>query len=139
MNEEVCRHSRFNAVDRIGVFASSACAAHCALSAFLPSALGALGLGVLLGHEAEWGFVLVAVAFAATALLLGWLRHRSGFVAAVLAIGIGGLLLARMMEEAGSSGAGTATGLLAGVVLVTGHLSNLRASRLASRMGQTSL
>lgn len=85
-------------VDRIGAVASSLCAVHCALVALLPAALGALGLGALLGHEAEWVFTLIAVAFAGGALFLGWRRHRSSLVAGLLVLGIVGLLASRGIE-----------------------------------------
>ena len=70
-------------VDKFGAFASTLCAIHCAFCAILPALLasGALGAGflverkkwvdVLVGHEAEWVFTLVAVAFAGIALIFG--------------------------------------------------------------------
>ena len=85
-------------VDRFGAVASSLCAAHCALCALLPAAFGALGLGFLLGHEAEWLFTLVAVGFAAGALFLGWRQHHSLPIAGLLAIGILGLFASRGLE-----------------------------------------
>ncbi len=85
-------------VDRLGAVASGICAIHCAICALLPATFGALGLGVLLGHEAEWGFTLVAIAFAAGALILAWRRHRSRMVAALLLLGIVGLVASRCLE-----------------------------------------
>jgi len=85
-------------LDRAGAVASSLCAAHCAVCALLPAAFGALGMGVLLGHEAEWVFTLIAVVFAAGALVLGWRRHRSIRVAGLLGLGIVGLLASRGLE-----------------------------------------
>jgi hypothetical protein len=118
-------------VDRIGALASAACTVHCVVTAFLPQALAAVGLGVLLGHEAEWGFTLVAFVFAATALSLGFTKHRSSRVAVTLGFGIVLLLLARLLEELVAEPAGMALSVLAGATLVFGHLSNLRASRRA--------
>ncbi len=117
------------AIDQVGAVASSACAVHCVLCALLPGVLGAVGLGALLGHEAEWGLTLVAIVFASVALLLGWRAHRSWRIAASLSVGIAGLMLSRLLEEAGGPVLGTALGILAGVVLVIGHVWNLRASR----------
>jgi len=144
-------------VDRVGAVASSLCAAHCAICALLPAAFGALGMGALLGHEAEWVFTLIAIGFAAGALLMGWRRHRSMGVATLLVIGMLGLLASRGIEAGHEHGdhhhtqavahnheasradhhepesvrgaVGTATGVLAGLALLTGHLLNLRASR----------
>lgn len=141
------RHER---ADRIGALASTVCAVHCAVCALLPVAFGALGLGFLLGHEAEWGFTLIAVFFAAAALVAGWRRHRSRGVALLLMLGIVGLLVSRGVEGAtedhaenghdhaqavdhhdGEAGhlAGTVVGVVAGLVLLAGHLLSLRATR----------
>ena len=142
-------------VDRIGVFASSLCAAHCAMSALMPAAFGALGLGALLGHEAEWGFTVVAILFAAAAAAVGWSRHRSKLVIGLLALGVAGLLASRGLEmssehhghedeahetsthgsghepEAGHDAhlMGTGVGVTAGLFLMFGHVLNIRASR----------
>ena len=91
-------------LDRLGTFASSICAIHCGLSAFLPSLFAVLGMSFLVGHEAEWGFTLVAVAFALGAMFLGWQRHRSPQIAALFAVGIIGLLGSRFLEEMGEHG-----------------------------------
>ena len=85
-------------VDRLGTVASSICAAHCAICALLPVALSSTGLGFLLGHEVEWAFTLIAVAFAVGALALGWRQHRSVRVAALLSFGVVALLASRGIE-----------------------------------------
>ena len=84
--------------DRWGAAASSICALHCAVCALLPAALGALGLGALLTHEAEWAFTLIAVAFGVMALGMGWRVHRSVGVSSLLVFGIVGLLISRGVE-----------------------------------------
>ncbi|MGF1465102.1 MAG: MerC domain-containing protein [Sandaracinaceae bacterium] len=85
-------------LDHVGALASSLCAAHCVLCAVLPAAFGALGLGFFVGHQAEWGFTVVAVLFALGACALGWLRHRSIAVALLFALGIAGLVASRGLE-----------------------------------------
>ena len=52
----------------------------------------------LFGHEAEWIFTLIAVAFASGALVLGWRVHRSSKVAGFFLLGIIGLLASRGLE-----------------------------------------
>ncbi len=167
-------------VDRLGAMASGLCAVHCALCALLPAVFGVLGVGFLLGHEAEWVFTLVAVAFATGALVLGWRRHRSFWVVGLLAMGIVGLLVSRGLEmgsghhhephhdshraetevsvlhksdavhqpeehhthradkhtdshtaheEETTHVAGAAVGVLAGLLLLFGHVFNIRATR----------
>lgn len=118
-----------NRIDRAGIVASSLCALHCALSALLPGLFSALGLAALLGHEAEWAFTIVAMVCALGALALGWRRHRSPAIAAVLVLGAGGLLAGRLVEEAGGPGGWIAIG--AGLVLVAGHIASIRALRAA--------
>ena len=88
-------------LDRFGAVASSLCAVHCALCAFLPAAFAALGLGALLSQEAEWGFTIIAILFAGGALVAGWRVHRSSLVVALLSIGIVGLLASRVIEMGG--------------------------------------
>ena len=56
--------------DRLGATVSSLCAIHCAVCALLPAAFGVLGLGFLLGHEAEWALTLTAIAFGSGALVM---------------------------------------------------------------------
>ena len=134
MSVGVPKPRRSARVDRFGALASSLCAAHCALCAMLPAAFGALGLGFLLRHEAEWGFTLIAVTFAVGALALGWLRHRSFIVAAFLVLGIVGLLASRSLEmdsahQGASHVAGPAVGVVAGLLLLAGHVLNLRKGR----------
>ena len=85
-------------IDRFGAVASSLCAMHCAVCAFLPAALGALGLGFLIGHEAEWILSLIAISFAAIAALVGYRQHRSKATVSLLALGILGLLVSRGIE-----------------------------------------
>ena len=170
-------------VDRFGAVASTLCAAHCAVAALLPVAFSALGLSFLVGHEAEWIFTLLAVGFALAALVVSWRQHRSLKVAALLSLGIIGLLASRGLEmnsghhghheeshhaaeahqkeaahkpdehheahekdshdehheahgkeshgenEGFGHAAGTLVGVLGGLLLLGGHVSNLRLGR----------
>lgn len=112
-------------IDGFGIVASSLCALHCALSALLPGIFSALGLAALLGHEAEWGFTIIAIGFALAALLSGWRRHRSARIAVALGLGATGLLAGCLLEEAGGPGGPVAIG--AGLLLVAGHIMSIRA------------
>jgi hypothetical protein len=157
-------------VDRFGALASSLCALHCVVSAFVPAVLGVMGAGFLLGEGAEWAFTGLAIGMAATGLVIGWRRHRSRLVAALFVGGILGLLASRGVEgllhhdgegteaieagvrqadehgDAAADGheeggadeqagleathfAGTGIGVLAGVLLVAGHITNVRRAR----------
>lgn len=90
--------------DRFGAVASSLCAIHCAICALLPVAFAALGLGVLLSHEAEWLLTIVAVLFGGAALNLAWRTHRSKRVTGLLVLGIVGLLASRGLEMGAEHG-----------------------------------
>lgn len=118
--------------DRAGIIASTVCAVHCVLVAALPTVLSGLGLGALIGHEAEWAFTLVAIGIAAFVFALTWRREGSRAVKALLVAGIAGLLGARFAEEldAGHE-VGMAIGIGAGALLVTGHILSIRANRHA--------
>ena len=99
MKEKEGRTQNQEKVDRCGAVASTACAIHCALCAFLPAVFVALGLDFLLAHEVEWILTGVAVSFGLVAFYFAWTRHRKRGVLALLAIGILGLVAARGMEE----------------------------------------
>ncbi len=157
--------------DRFGSVASSACAVHCAVCAFLPVAFSAVGLGFLLGEQTEWLFAIVAIVFGLGALILGWPQHKSKQVASLLILGIVGIMVSRGLEmgsdhhahggdahheelhpaglpeggdvheaeehhvegEAGHEDAthlaGALTGVFAGLILLFGHICNIRAAR----------
>ena len=91
-------------VDRFGAFASTACALHCAACALVPASLTALGLDFLIGHEVEWALAGLAILFALVALFMGVKSHGNSLIIAILALGIAGLLTARIMEGQGHHG-----------------------------------
>lgn len=121
-------------LDRLGIFASSACAVHCAITIFLPTLPALLGFGGMMGPETEWAFTIVAIVFAAAALGVGYFRHhRSMLVLVSLVVGVSGLLVARTLEGTGgccaahgSNYTATAIGIGAGLTLMVGHFFNLR-------------
>lgn len=102
---------------------------HCAIVWLLPGALTALGLGVLLGHEAEWIMTALAVGFAATALVVSWRHRRSARIVTLLGVGIAGIFFSRFLEEQGFELWGTVVGVASGAVLVAGHIIGLRMGR----------
>ena len=83
-SEESIRAIPSELTDRVGSLASSICAIHCAICGLLPVAFTTLGLGFLLGHEAEWILSITAIVLGLGALGLGWRQHRSRWVAALL-------------------------------------------------------
>ena len=98
MNETSPETHENEHIDRFGAVASTLCALHCAVCALLPAAFGALGLGMLLSQEVEWGFTIVAVSFALVALILVVRQKRSYLITGLLGLGIIGLLTSRGLE-----------------------------------------
>ena len=90
-----------DAADRFGAVASSLCALHCAICAMAPALFGAIGLGVLLSPAVENGLALVAILFAAFAMLIAWRQKRSTLILSLLALGVLGLILSRGLEMGG--------------------------------------
>lgn len=97
----------------------------------------ALGVSWFTGHAAERGFTLVAIGFACTVLIVGWRVHHSSRAAALLGAGALALFLARIIEASGLRGIGASVGILAGAVLVAGHVTSMRASRTLGRKACT--
>lgn len=139
-------------LDRVGSVAGTLCAVHCALTALLPAALAALGVGFLASHEVELGLTLVAVVVGTAALWQSWRARRSRGVAALFVAGLLGLLAARWLEAGAHAHDGHAhareethqttgekrdahptmpavLGIVAGLALAGAHVGNLRASR----------
>ena len=115
--------------DRLGVVASTLCAAHCAGTAVL---IGVSGVGGLFSDERiEIGFCVCAISLAVVALVRGWRRHRSWVPASVGSCGIVLLLTARCAGFE-SSNVEALLSVAGGTLLVTGHVSNIRRLR---RMG----
>ena len=114
-------------VDRMGAFASTLCAIHCAVCAFLPAALGALGIGFLIGHEAEWIFTVLASILAIAAAIKGYYTYGSWKKPMMFVAGIVILLIARSTEALGINVPEVYITIIGGGILVLGHLSNLRA------------
>ena len=121
--------SRQTSLDRVGTFASSACVVHCAICAVAPGILAALGISWFAGHKTEWAFTIIAVVIALAAILSAWRSHRSHMALTFLSVGAIGLLLSRSVEEGGSHALGTAIGIVSGLALLSGHLSNIRMTR----------
>lgn len=119
---------RSSLTDLAGTAASTLCAVHCGAVALLPGVLAAAGLAWLLNEDLEWLFVATAAALGSCAAWLGYAAHRRHVVVWWLLLSSAGLLVSRLLEAAELPG-GVAVGLLSGVSLAIGHLSNLRATR----------
>lgn len=117
------------ALDRLGTIASSVCALHCALCAFAPALLALSGLGVLVSHEAEWGFTFIASILAIAAAVKGYCPCGSWKGPAMLLTGVLVLFVARFNEVLGTGIPEVFITVAGGSILVGGHIANLRACR----------
>ncbi len=120
-------------LDRLGTFASSACALHCALCAIAPAVLTVSGLGVLVSHEAEWVFTFFAALLAVAAAIKAYCPCGSWKTPAVLLVGVIVLFIARFNEALGSDIPEVFITVAGGTILVAGHLANLRACRQSQK------
>lgn len=114
-------------VDRIGTIASSVCALHCVLCALAPALLMFLNLDLLVSHEAEWVFTLIAAILAVVAARRGYCSCRSWKLPAILLTGVIVLFIARFAEKLELGIPETIITVAGGCILVGGHLNNLRA------------
>jgi len=116
-------------LNRMGAITSTVCALHCALCALAPALLSVLGLSVLISHEAEWIFTILASIIAIAAAIKGYCQCESWKKPMMFVTGILILLIARSTEALGINIPEVYITITGGSILVLGHLSNLRACR----------
>ena len=116
-------------LNRLGAITSTVCALHCALCALAPALLSVLGLSVLISHEAEWIFTILASIIAIAAAIKGYCQCESWKKPMMFVTGILILLIARSTETLGINIPEVYITITGGSILVLGHLSNLRACR----------
>ena len=116
-------------LNRLGAITSTVCALHCALCALAPALLSVLGLSVLISHEAEWIFTILASIIAIAAAIKGYCQCESWKKPMMFVTGILILLIARSTEALGINIPEVYITITGGSILVWGHLSNLRACR----------
>jgi hypothetical protein len=89
-----------NALDRIGVVASCACAVHCAVTPFVIGLLSVFGLGVFADERTEWAFIAVSVIVGLASLLPAYLgKHKRARPLVLFAIGVALIFIARVGFE----------------------------------------
>lgn len=123
-------------LDRLGVSASLACAAHCMALTVAFAVWPALWLrprivGIELRYLLwlEWALAISSLLLAASAAWHGWRRHRQRHPAVLLAVGAALLLVGVFSRLHLVPGWGTALVLCGGACLVAGHWLNLRHAR----------
>ena len=125
--ENVSTEENSTVLDRLGALTSTVCALHCALCALAPALLSILGLSVLISHEAEWIFAILASILAIAAAIKGYYTYESWKTPMMFVAGVLILLIARSTEALGIDVPEVYVTIIGGGILVLGHLSNLRA------------
>lgn len=116
--------------DRLGAAASLLCAVHCAALPFLLALLPALGLGFLASHGFERGFIACASVLALTMAVLGYRRHRTARVFALLVPGLLMLWIGGFAFDLGNATLWHSLLVVAGGTCVSfAHVVNLRLAR----------
>lgn len=130
--------------DRIGAWASGACAVHCLLTSVAFGVLAVVGLDWLGSKTSELIFLATAVSVGALAVTLGYRRHRSWIPGLILGSGllmvvIGHFVLGHSHAHGGATGTHhhdggshfltTLFSVGGGLTLVAFHLVNARLSR----------
>jgi len=120
-------------LDRLGVSASLACAAHCAALTVALAVWPALWLRQQVGGIevrwllwAEWVLAIASLVFAGAAAWHGWRSHRQWRPSLLLASGAVLLVLGVFTRLHYVPGWGTALVVCGGACLVAGHWMNLR-------------
>lgn len=115
-----------NSLDRVGVFASCACAIHCTLTPFVVGVLPLLGMRLLADERTEWIFVGTSILTGFASLLPSYLRrHRRARPLALFALGLCLILAARLVLE-GNLTAEIPVLILGALFVSLSHLINRR-------------
>ena len=113
-------------MDKVGAFASAACAVHCLLTGIAFSVLSVTGLSFLGSEAAEISFFSVAMVVGSFAIYSGFKKHRSCIPAAIFCFAIMVLILAHAVPAIKASLLGTVLAVSGGLILVAFHLVNHR-------------
>jgi drug/metabolite transporter (DMT)-like permease len=119
----VAKHGRRIDLDRMGAFASGACAIHCLLSGLALGVLSVVGLGFLASGTSEIIFITVTLTVGSSAVYFGFRKHRSWAPAALYAVGLSALVSSHLVLRHDSL-LGTVVSVLAGLCFVSFHLVN---------------
>jgi len=122
--------SRIN-VDKVGAFASAACAVHCLLSGLALGLLSVLGMGFIGSTTTDIVFLSITLSVASIAIFTGVRRHRSWRPAALFMTGVVAIIISHFVLDHDSKYLPTrilttTLAVMGGVFLVLFHVLNLR-------------
>lgn len=118
-------------IDKVGAFASAACAVHCLLTGIALGLLSVLGLGFIGSTLADVVFMTVTLSVASVAIFTGIRRHGSFVPATLFGLGVISIIVSHFVLDHESKDLVTrlVTTIFAvggGVLLVAFHVVNLK-------------
>ena len=121
-------------LDKVGAFASAACAVHCLLSGVALGLLSVVGLGFIGSVTTDIVFMVVTLSVAGLAIFSGLRKHHSLLPAGIFAVGLLAIVLSHFIlkspgDTRPESPLVTTLSVLGGLCLVTFHVVNLRLGR----------
>ena len=121
-------------LDKVGAFASAACAVHCLLSGVALGVLSILGLGFIGSTTTDIVFMTVTLSIASLAIISGFRKHKSWTPAVIFFAGVVSILMSHLVLDHESKtmimrGVTTLLAVSGGLLLVSFHVVNLRLQR----------
>lgn len=118
-------------MDKIGAFASAACAVHCLLSGLALGLLSVLGMGFIGSTATDIAFLSVTLSVASIAIFTGMRKHRSWRPAGLFLLGVTSIVISHFVLNHESKDLTTRLmtttfAVTGGVLLVSFHILNLR-------------
>ncbi len=110
-------------LDRLGMMASLACAAHCAVMPLAVGLLPLLGLGFLKDERLEWILVGTSAGLGMGSLIRGYRCHQQKRPLVILALGLALLISGRLAEATGRS-SGVILVVAGGIIVAMAHYLN---------------
>ncbi len=125
-------------LDKVGAFASAACAIHCLLSGLALGVLSVVGMGFIGSTTTDIIFLTVTLSVASLAIITGIRRHGSWrpaliFLAGVISIVISHFVLDHESKDVMTRMMTTFFAVAGGVLLVSFHVLNLRLQQQCRR------
>ncbi len=121
-------------LDKVGAFASAACAVHCLLSGLALGLLSIAGLGFVGSTLTDAIFLVVTLSVASIAVITGYRRHGSLVPAGLFGSGVVSIFASHFVLNHESTDLATRVctttfAVLGGLCLVSFHLVNLKLQR----------
>ena len=122
----VAEYKKHLDMDKLGSFASLACAIHCLFVGIALSSLSVLGLGFLASPISEFIFFATAILIGSFAIIGGFRRHHSIYPGLIFFAGILILIIAHGRLGKDHTTLETILSVAGGLTLVTFHFFNRR-------------